>query len=765
MSKKLSHTHWGAFVPEIVDDKIIGVGPFRLDADPSALIRSIPDAVHSPLRIEQPMVREGFLRRARSERSRARGVEPFVPVSWETALDLVAQELRETKDAHGNSAIFGGSYGWSSAGRINHARTLIHRFLYRFGGCVDQVTNYSWGTAAILLPHIVGGIEPVAGPVTDWPAIVDNTRLMVMFGGASAKNMRVTTGGAGSHEAKGWLQAARARDVEFVNISPLRTDIQEELNAQWLPIRPGTDTALMLALAHTLLVENLVDLAFIERYTIGYEQFRRYISGDDDGVAKSAEWAASITELDASTIVRLARRMASERTMLSATWSLQRADYGEQPYWALIALAAMLGQIGLPGGGFGFGYGSINGMGTPRRPVSAPAMQAGSNPLGISIPVARIADMLLQPGTAIPFNGQQLVFPDIKLVYWCGGNPFHHHQDLNRLQQAWKKPETIIVHEIWWTATARHADIVLPATTAFEREDIGASPRDRFLIAMPQLIEPVGQARNDYDIFADLAKRLGFEQAFTEGRTISEWVRHAYEQCRERASAQNVELPEFETFWNAGFAEIAPPDEQFNLFGDFRNDPVQNPLKTPSGKIELFSEQIASFGYAGCAGHPTWIEPQEWLGARLAGSYPLHLISNQPATRLHSQLDQGPVSRQSKIDGREPMLINPADARERGILDRDTVRIFNDRGACLAGAILTHDIRRGVIQLSTGAWFAPEVPGSPGSLELHGNPNVLTRDAGTSELGQGPSALSTLVEVERLSVPAAPPRFLPEFER
>ncbi|QOF75694.1 molybdopterin-dependent oxidoreductase (plasmid) [Aminobacter sp. SR38] len=763
MNPPLSHTHWGTFEPEIAEGRIEGVRAFSRDAEPSALIRSVPDAVHSPLRISQPMVREGYLLRGPADLDRRRGAEPFVPVDWDTALDLVARRLGETKKVHGNSAIFGGSYGWSSAGRINHARTLVRRFLYRFGGCVDQVTNYSWGAAAILLPHVVGGIEPVAGPVTDWTAIVRETRLMVMFGGAAAKNMRVTTGGAGSHDTGTFMRAAKAAGVRFVNISPLRGDMPDELDAEWLPIRPGTDTAMMLALAHTLVVEGLVDHAFLDRYTVGYDRFHAYLTGAMDGTPKSATWAAAITGIEADIISDLARRMASERTMLSAAWSLQRADRGEQPYWALIALSAMLGQIGLPGGGFGFGYGSINGMGTPRRQISAPAMTTGENPLGFDIPVARMADMLLSPGQTIKFNGGELTFPDIKLVYWCGGNPFHHHQDINRLLAAWQRPETIIVHEIWWTATARQADIVLPATTSFEREDIGASPRDRFMVAMPKLIEPVGQARNDYDIFADLAARLGFEDAFTEGRTITDWLRHTYQGCRQRAVRHGVDLPDFETFWDASFVEIAPPDAEFVLFGDFRADPVAHPLKTPSGKIEISSERVAAMGYADCPGYPVWIEPEEWGGAALAERYPLHLLSNQPSTRLHSQLDHALLSRESKVAGREPVLINRGDAIRRGITDGDAVRIFNDRGACITGAVLSDGIRSGTIQLSTGAWYAPETYASAGSLDLHGNPNMLTRDAGTSSLGQGPSALSTLVEIERVTGAIPLPRLMPEI--
>ena len=698
------------------------------------------------------MVRQGYLHGKRNT-GHLRGGEPFVPVSWDQALELVSDEMRRVRDEHGNQAIFGGSYGWASAGRVNHARTLLHRFLNGFGGHVGQVTNYSWGAAAVLLPHIVGTYQPVAGPVTDWTSIEKHTDLMVMFGGFNLSNARITSGGAGSHEYTHWLKRASAAGVDFVSISPMRPEATDYLKARWIPIRPNTDTALILAIAHELEVRELVDHCFLDKYTSGYERFRDYLIGKTDGQPKSAEWATTITGVDVETIRDLAQRMTTGRTMLSATWSLQRADFGEQPYWAIMALAAMIGQVGLPGGGFGFGYGSINGMGTPRCHLPTPTMDEGVNPVELSIPVARVADLLLRPGEVIEFNGRALTFPKIELVYWAGGNPFHHHQDTNKLIEAWSKPETVIVHEPWWTATARRADIVLPATTAFERMDLGASARDRFIIAMPQIITPVGNARNDYDIFAALADRLGFRQKFTEGRDIRGWVEHAYDVCSAKAAALEVTLPSFSEFWDKGYIDFPRPLEDFVLFADFRANPERYPLNTPSGKIEIYSDVIAGFGYSDCPGHPCWFEPKEWLGSQQVSRFPLHLLSSQPATRLHSQLDDGLVSRSSKIKGREPLWINPVDAGPRDIDNDTVVRVYNTRGSCLAGAVVTDSIRPGVLNLATGAWFDPVDTETNQAMDKHGSPNVLTRDEGTSRLGQGPSAHSCLVEVERWTGP------------
>jgi biotin/methionine sulfoxide reductase len=342
------------------------------------------------------------------------------------------------------------------------------------------------------------------------------------------------------------------------------------------------------------------------------------------------------------------------------------------------------------------------------------------------------------------------------MVYWAGGNPFHHHQDLNRLVRAFKRPRTIVVNDIWWTATARHADIVLPIASPLERNDICMSRHDHQFVAMQCAIEPRGEARTDFDVFSELSARLGFAENFSEGKTESDWLREFWKGARERAVEYGFELPDFDSFWKQGVFEIPLPPEDRVLLADFRADPEANPLPTPSGKIEIFSAAIDAFGYADCPGHPVWLEPCEWLGGEMASHYPLHLISGQPPDRLHGQNDGFGPSRKRKIAGREALSLNPADARRRGIRQGDVVRVYNDRGACLAGANLSDAIMPGVVQLFAGAWYDPERPGEPGSLDKHGNPNVLTCDRGTSSLSQATTAHTTLVEVERFVDPAPP---------
>jgi biotin/methionine sulfoxide reductase len=742
-----NHSHYGAYIAEVEDGRIVGVRPFEHDPNPSPIIEGVPETVHSRTRIPSPMVREGWLRHGGGH-GEGRGREPFVPVSWEKALDLVAGELARVKRDHGHDAIMAGSQGWSSAGIFHEARAQLRRFMSTFGGFVDQASNYSFGTALTFLPHILGSAQPVTGPLTSWSSIARHAKLMVLFGGCNPKNMQVTRGGCAGHYNKDHLADLANHGVKVITISPNREDGPSGVDAEWISIRPGSDTAMLLAMVHTLVTNGLHDKEFLARCCVGFERVLPYIMGETDGQPKDAEWAAPLTGVPAETIRSLTRRMAANRTMVTASWSLQRADHGEQPLWGVVLLASCLGQIGLPGGGFGFGYGSATGIAEPPLAFYSPTMEALANPLARAIPAARISECLLHPGKAYSFNGRNSTYPDIRLVYWAGGNPFHHHQDTNKLRAGFRRPETVIVHEPWWTATARHADIVLPATTSLERNDFGGAPRDRFVVAMHKAIEPVGEARNDYDIFCELARKLGCDAEYTQGRDEIAWLRHLYDGWREKIRTNAASIPDFDQFWADGYLEIPQRAEEFVMMADFRADPAQKKLGTPSGRIELYSEKIAGFGYDNCPPHTTWIEPSEWLGGAAAKTYPIHLISSQPRYRLHSQMDAGPVSARGKVAEREALTMHPDDARRRGIAAGDVVRIYNARGACLAGVVLSDAISPGVARLPCGAWYDPAGT-EDGALCAHGNANMLTHDNGTSKLSQGPSPGSNMVEIER----------------
>jgi biotin/methionine sulfoxide reductase len=307
------------------------------------------------------------------------------------------------------------------------------------------------------------------------------------------------------------------------------------------------------------------------------------------------------------------------------------------------------------------------------------------------------------------------------------------------------------------TASARHADIVLPATITLEREDIGAAAGDPLLVAMHAAVAPFGEVRDDHAIFSGLAERLGFADKFTEGRSVRQWLECIYEPTRRALAERGTNAPSFAEFWELGELVLPTLPWDGGIIRAFRRNPAAAPLPTPSGTVEIASATIAGFGYPDCPGHPAWLPPVEGAGSPAARRFPLQLIANQPATRLHSQLDFGAVSVAAKIRGREPVRIHPADAAARGIKDGDIVRVFNERGACLAGAVLRDAVRPGVVQLATGAWFDPEDPAAQTAFCVHGNPNVLTRDAGTSRLAQGCTGQLSLVEIERFDGRPLPP--------
>jgi len=758
-TKRQTATQWGVFDITTDDGRITAASPTPLDPNPSPLGQSLVDGVQHRLRIERPSVRRGWLEDGPSTGGTSgRGHDEFVEVGWDEALDMAAAELDRVIKTYGNQAIYGGSYGWASAGRFHHASTQLHRFVNCIGGCTRSTNSYSTAAAQVILPHVVGPWQQMEIEQTRWSDIAAGSELVVSFGGFPLRNTQVAYGGITLHETEAGLREAVANGVRFVNIGPSANDCPEFAHAQWVPCRPGTDVALMLAIAFVLETESLVDAEFLDRCTVGYETFRSYILGDEDATPKTPTWAESITAVPAEAIAGLAREMAHRRTFLSAGWSLQRAHHGEQPYWMLVTLAAMLGYVGLAGGGFGFGHAAEGHIGSSGRRFAWPTVPKGVNATKTAIPVARIADMLLNPGQQISYNGRTITYPDIKLVYWAGGNPFHHHQDLNRLGEAWRLPETVIVHEPWWTPIARRADIVFPATTALEREDICASSHDPFAHAMYQVIEAEGEARSDYEILVGLSQRLGCEADFTEGRDERGWLRHLWNQSIDQAAAEGFELGSFDAFWSAGTVELPPPAPSRPWLADFRDDPETNRVPTPSGRIEIFSDRIAGFGYEDCQGHPMWFEPFERLGGAGSDRYQLHLVSHQPPNRLHSQLDHSAVSQGAKIGGREAVRIHPSTAERRGISNGDTVRLFNDRGQCLASASLDDQLMPEVVALPTGAWFDPFEIDSQSTIEMAGNPNVLTADIGTSSLAQGPSSSTCLVEIERFTGDAPRPR-------
>ncbi|MEM0945697.1 MAG: molybdopterin dinucleotide binding domain-containing protein, partial [Pseudomonadota bacterium] len=307
-----------------------------------------------------------------------------------------------------------------------------------------------------------------------------------------------------------------------------------------------------------------------------------------------------------------------------------------------------------------------------------------------------------------------------------------------------------------WTATARRADIVLPATTSVERNDISSNRRSDHIVAMKQAVAPYGQARSDYEIVQGVAAELGLKAAFTEGRDEMGWLRWIYEGARKLTHAKsNHDLPDFDTFWEAGHVPM-PVRRGHNHMAAFRADPEANPLKTATGKVVLWSDLLEERAYPDCPAGPAWIEPPEWLGGAGAERHPFHLLSPQPPSKLHSQIAYSPQAAADLEGGRGALTLNPEDAAELDLKPGDTAEVWNDRGRCLAGVRTSDTLRRRVALLPTGAWFAP-AEDQDGAVENSGNPNAVTLDKGSSAFSGGCSAHTCLVSIKRYAGNLAPP--------
>ena len=282
-----------------------------------------------------------------------------------------------------------------------------------------------------------------------------------------------------------------------------------------------------------------------------------------------------------------------------------------------ITLAAMLGQIGTAAGGFGFGYSSVNSTGDSYDKIPWQSLPQGVNPIKDFIPVARVTDMLEKPGDEFLYDGKKLTYPDIKLIYWAGGNPFHHHQDLNRLVKAWQKPNTIIVNEIWWNPQALHADIIFPANTALERNDLMLNPRDPTIVANKSAMMRFENSKTDFELISGIAKKLGFLESFTDNKSEMDWIKFIWDKSskayKKTYKESDLSLPSFEEFWEKGYFEVPAPRIEKIMFDKFRRDPSRFPLQTPSGKIEISSDTISSFQLPDCHSHPYWFEPYDRL--------------------------------------------------------------------------------------------------------------------------------------------------------
>ncbi|MCG6467303.1 trimethylamine-N-oxide reductase TorA [Vibrio parahaemolyticus] len=764
---KVTGSHWGAFRAHIYAGKVQEIKPLELDKNPTEMLNGIKGIIYSPSRVRYPMVRLDWLKKHKYSAD-TRGNNRFIRVTWDEALDLFYRELERVQKEYGPWALHAGQTGWNQTGSFNNCTAHMQRAVGMHGNFITKVGDYSTGAGQTIMPYVLGSTE-VYAQGTSWSEILENSDNIILWANDPVKNLQVGWN-CETHESFKYLAELKEKvakgEINVLSVDPVKNKTQRYLENDHLYINPMTDVAFMLAVAHVLYNENLYDKKFIDTYCLGFEEFIQYVQGKTkDKVEKTPEWAAAICGVKADKIREFARMLVSGRTQILMGWCIQRQEHGEQPYWAAAVVAAMVGQIGLPGGGISYGH-HYSSIGVPSTGFAGPGgfprnLDQGMKPkwdnndfngYSRTIPVARWIDCLLEPGKEINYNGGKVKLPDFKMMVISGCNPWHHHQDRNRMKKAFRKLQTVVTIEFAWTATCRFSDIVLPACTQWERNDIDVygSYSNKGLIAMHRLVDPLFQSKPDFQIMSELTQRFGRREEYTRGVSEMEWIESLYNDCK-KANEGKFEMPEFNEFWEKSVLDFGE-GKPWVRHADFRKDPELNPLGTPSGFIEITSRKIGRYGYEHCQEHPMWFEKSERShGGPGSDKYPFWLQSCHPDKRLHSQMCESEEFRATyAVQGREPVYINPIDAKAKGIKDGDLVRVFNGRGQLLAGAVLTDSYPRGVIRIEEGAWYGP-LNEKEGAICTYGDPNTLTQDIGSSELAQATSANTCIVDFEKFT--------------
>ncbi|EKO3480861.1 trimethylamine-N-oxide reductase TorA [Vibrio fluvialis] len=764
---KVSGSHWGAFRAQIYGGKVQAIKPLETDKHPTDMLNGIKGIIYSPSRVRYPMVRLDWLKKHKYS-AETRGNNRFIRVTWDEAIDLFYRELERVQKQYGPWALHAGQTGWNQTGAFHNCTAMMQRAVGMHGNYITKVGDYSTGAGQTIMPYVLGSTE-VYAQGTSWTEILKHSDNIILWANDPVKNLQVGWN-CETHQSFGYLDQLKEKiakgEVNVVSVDPVKNKTQRFLQNDHLYINPQTDVAFMLAVAHVLYTEDLYDKKFISTYCLGFDDFIQYVLGNTkDKIERTSEWAAKICGVTPESIRDFARMLVKGRTQLLFGWCIQRQEHGEQPYWMGAVLAAMIGQIGLPGGGISYGH-HYSGIGVPSTGFAGPGgfprnLDQGAKPkwdnndfngYSRTIPVARWIDAILEPGKKINHNGNTVTLPGFKMMVISGNNPWHHHQDRNKMKRAFQKLETVVTIDFNWTATCRFSDIVLPACTQWERNDIDSygSYSGKGLIAMHRLVDPMFQSRTDFEIMTELTRRFGRHEEFTRGMDEMEWVRSLYNDCK-KANEGKFEMPEFDEFWEQSVLEFGE-GKPWVRHADFRKDPEINALGTPSGFIEITSRKIGRYGYEHCQEHPMWFEKTERShGGPGSDKYPFWLQSCHPDKRLHSQMCESEAFRATyAVQGREPVYINPMDAKAKGIKEGDLVRVFNGRGQLLAGAVLSDSYPRGVIRIEEGAWYGP-LSEKEGAICTYGDPNTLTLDLGTSELAQATSANTCIVDFEKFT--------------
>ena len=669
---------------------------------------------YHPDRLLHPMKRAG-----------KRGEGKFIRVSWDEALGAIAAGVERIKKQYGNQAFYV-PYGTGSYNQIN-GRQTAQRLFNLYGGSLNFYNSYSWAAISCATPTVYG-TNVTGNQRQDWV----NSKYILMWSWNPCE-MRDGT------NSEYFLRKAKEAGARLVCVDPRHTLTAAALADEWVPIRPGTDAAMMSAMAHVMITEKLTDTEFVRTHCLGFdasqmpfgaegaESFADYILGKRDNTPKTPAWAEAICGVPRETIARLAREYATIKpAMLYQGNGMQRRAYGEQVVRAGCVLAALTGNVGIPGGWAG-------GIAL-QAPDGGPAwivFPTGSNPVRAAIPSFLWTEAVLR-GKAMTaadgVTGVSKLDTNIKMIYAVACNALvNQHANINRTARILADEslvELLVVQDNFLTPTGRFADYLLPACTQFETwglED-GWKYGDE-VILMPKIVEPPGEAKSDYRIMADLAARLGIGGAYTEGRSERDWVGWSIEEYRKTRFPKIPALDEFERS-NAGVYSV-PVTKPAVAFADFRRDPAAHPLPTPSGRIEIFSKRLHDMGKPDVIpAVPKYIREWESPFGPEAKKHPLQVIGHHYLATVHSTLDNVDWLREAWP---QRVFINPVDAEARGIRNNDKVRVFNDRGAVRLPCRVTRRILPGVIAIPQGAWWTPDAKGE----DTRGSVNVLSSERWT----------------------------------
>jgi anaerobic dimethyl sulfoxide reductase subunit A len=683
-----------------------------------------------------------------------RGEGKFAPISWDEALDTIATQLRRIIDTYGNESVYF-QYGSGSTGGNITQRGTWPRLLNCLGGSLNYYGTYSTAMIQKITPYIYGS-NVSSNSIED----AQHARLLVHWG-----NNPLETRMSGGGELYVNQELRRESGVRTIVIDPRYTDTAAMVADEWIPIRPGTDAALASAIAYVLFSENLQDQEFLDQYVVGFDEahmpagaepgrsYRSYIMGDGyDRVPKTPAWAAPITGVPEAKIVSLAREIAGAKPCaILQGWGPQRQANGEDQASAIMAIAILTGNVGIPGGGTGTreGYYTL-------KVATFPYL---TNPVKTSISMFTWTDAIDHgPQMTATRDGvmgaDHLKVPIKCLINVSSNTTINQHADTGataKILQDESKCEFILVSDHQMTPTAKFADILLPATTNFEESDLvpgGSASEMGWVIYAQQAIQPLFDSRTGYDVCTALAQRLGVADKFTEGRTQQQWVSYLVEQSRK----SEPNMPDEATLKQRGVWRQRNPNGYTVGLQAFRADPDKNKLVTPSGKIELYSTQLAKLAETWEFPNPEpgdqiWPIPAympTWEGAEAArdnSTYPLQMIGHHYKGRTHSS-----YANLAWLKEAHPQVawINPVDAQARGIVNGDEVYVFNGRGRIRTQARVTSRIIPGVISVPQGAWYTPDAQGVDGG----GCVNTLTRQK-PSALAKGNPQHTNLVQVEK----------------